>query len=111
MNITDMIKQVNAAPAVAIPEEFADRDRFMAKAYEQASAFLIGKPNAEIAPTWATLAGNGQVAIVVTPFGDEKTKDFVAQTMRQCMRGVKATSYTFMSEAWMAAVTKEQWET
>lgn len=110
-DISRTIEAILAADPRPVPEEFADRDLMMGKAYEQAVKALVGAKDGEVLPTWAILTENGQVVIVATPFTDgEESKEMVADLMRKFMRQIKAIRYTFLSEAWAAAVTAEEWE-
>lgn len=72
---------------------------------EQAIGFarheLVGKPDATLLPSWLIL-GAKRTTIVGTPFSDEFSKEFAAYTIRKMLKEEKATSYSFISEAWMA---------
>lgn len=77
------------------------RDDLFALALAQAERVLIGKPGAEIVPMWLVIYPQGAL-LCPTPFHGEQSKDAVAGAIRNLMRGVGATQYSLVTEAWMA---------
>jgi hypothetical protein len=74
-------------------------DEMIENAHQHAVAILIGKPNAELIPTWLLQTPRG-VIVVGTPWHGELEKDLVASAIRLMLKKEHATSYSFMSEAW-----------
>lgn len=76
-------------------------DELIEHAITHARHVLIGKPDAELMPSWL-IQSKERVTIVGTPFDGDMSKDFVAAAIRQILKKEKADSYSFMSEAWMS---------
>jgi hypothetical protein len=109
-SMREMIDAINAAEPQPIDEKLADVDLMIGQQYELAKSFLIGTKDEQITPTFHVVAGNGQNALVLTPFNGEQEKEMVAKAMRRMMQEVNAIRYTFTSECWMAVLDKGEWE-
>lgn len=109
-DVWEMIDAVNAAEAREVPADLADVDLMIGHDYEMAKDYLVGHKDRQLLPTWSILAGNGQLALVATPFDGESQKEMVAQAMQKMMGEMNAIRYTFASECWMAKVDKDEWE-
>jgi hypothetical protein len=75
-------------------------DELIRNAYEHACNVLVGKPDAELIPSWLLDAPKG-VIVVGTPWDSDSDKDLAAFFMRQMLKRERATGYSFMSEAWV----------
>jgi hypothetical protein len=77
-------------------------DELIQNAYEHACNVLVGKPDAELIPSWL-LDAPGRLIIVGTPWDGDEDKDLVAAIMRKMLKEEGVTGYSFMSEAWVTA--------
>jgi hypothetical protein len=76
----------------------------------QAERILVGTSE-ELMPIWHIVPeGDAPHVIVATPFGGEDQKDMIAFAVQKLMKEHHAVKYAFMSEAWMAQVSKEEWD-
>lgn len=76
-------------------------DELIDSAIGFAKSVLVGKPEASLMPVWL-IQGAKRGVIVGTPFDGEVSKDMVADAIRQILKDENATSYSFVSEAWVA---------
>lgn len=76
-------------------------DEMIDHAINFARSQLIGLPDAELMPMWL-IQGQEQDVIVGTPFDGPKSKDMAAEKISQLLREERATSYSYMAEAWSA---------
>lgn len=113
--ISEMIEAVNAAPFRDMPAMFASNESLIEDCIRMARNYYLEQerePSDEMQPTWHLLSGNNQTALIVTPFigPDENVKDLVAMTIRKFISETHVKRYAFMSEAWLATSSKEQWK-
>lgn len=110
-DIQATIDAINSAEAKPIPEDFQDTLAMIGAEYSRAKEYLVGNKDASLIPTWTAITKNGQFLIVATPFeGGERHKDMVAQAMERIFNEINAERYTFISEAWMARVDKDEYD-
>ena len=76
-------------------------DELLDRAIDHARTVLVGKPEAELMPTWL-IQEKDQTTIVGTPWRGDDEKTMIIFAMRMSLRDKRAHSYSFMSEAWMA---------
>jgi hypothetical protein len=74
-------------------------DELVEHARQHAVDVLVGKPDAELMPTWLLQTPSGSI-VVGTPWHGDLEKDLIAFGMRQMLKEKHAYSYSFMSEAW-----------
>jgi hypothetical protein len=79
-------------------------DELAGKHLEHAKGVLIGKPGAQLLPTFHIQFTNRDPVIMATPWSDEREKSIVIATIRSAIQHFRQTvdSYAFMSEAWIA---------
>ena len=70
---------------------------------------LIKLKQKALLPTWTLLTSGGEVGIVGTPWDDEEDKKIVRVKLKALIKEKKVTAYSFVSEAWYAVVSKEEW--
>jgi hypothetical protein len=75
-------------------------DELMEDARRHAVEVLVGKPDASLMPTWLMQTPKGAI-VVGTPWTNDDEKDLVAFAMRHMLKKEHATSYSFLSEAWV----------
>ena len=76
-------------------------DQLLDHAADHARTVLVGKPKAELIPTWI-LQGKDEITFVGTPWGDDVEKELTVIAIRAMLEVRQAQSYSFMSEAWKA---------
>ena len=76
-------------------------DELLDSSFKHARETLVGKPEAELLPSWLLQTKN-EVMLVATPWHGDKDKDTVISVMRMMMKLHGVQSYSFMSEAWKA---------
>ena len=76
-------------------------DEMLDRAADHARTVLVGKPGAELIPTWL-IQETGRTVIVGTPWGGDDEKNFYLAILRGMLKKLDVVSYSFMSEAWMA---------
>ena len=71
---------------------------------EHAKRVLIGKPGAQLIPTFHIQFTNRPPAIMATPWSDDREKMAVVASIRAAITYFRpfVDSYSFMSEAWIA---------
>jgi hypothetical protein len=77
-------------------------DKLVQLAIEHAERVLIGQPGASILPSFVVETGDGQLAIIATPWTNERDKQITVLALRATMRKAGVVRYSFISEAWMA---------
>jgi hypothetical protein len=82
-------------------------DEMMQRAADQARLVMVGTKR-ELEPSWLLITGKGDVEIFMTPWGNDREKRMVIETMRDVMREKRCTAYSFLTEAWMAHATAEE---
>jgi hypothetical protein len=60
----------------------------------------------EVVPMWLLQDAKGMIQPIVTPFGDDRSKDEVVKEIRRQIIELKSVRYGFMSEAWSLVVKK-----
>jgi hypothetical protein len=78
-------------------------DDMMKLATDQANRVMVGT-KAELQPAWLLVTGKGDVEIFMTPWGNNREKHLVIETMRDVMREKRCTAYSMLTEAWMLRV-------
>jgi hypothetical protein len=72
-------------------------------AEDQARRVMIGTKR-ELTPMWLLVTAKGDVEVFATPWGNNREKRLVIETMRDVMREKRATAYSMLTEAWMLRV-------
>ena len=80
----------------------SELDKLIQLAVEHAERVLIGHPGASILPSFVVETGDGQLAIIATPWANERDKQITVLALRATMRKAGVVRYSFISEAWMA---------
>jgi hypothetical protein len=78
-------------------------DDMVRLAREHATRVMVGTKE-ELVPSWLVITGKGAIEIFATPWGNNREKHIVIETMRDIMREKSATSYSMVTEAWMLHV-------
>jgi hypothetical protein len=68
---------------------------------------MVGS-SAELTPAWLLITVKGEIEIFATPWGNNRQKHLVIETMRDVMREKQATAYSMVTEAWLAHATAEE---
>jgi hypothetical protein len=61
-------------------------------------------------PTWVMVDWENRIEIVATPWADEEEKRVYKVELRRLMRFKGVKVYSFMTEAWIATVGREEWD-
>jgi hypothetical protein len=78
-------------------------DDMIRLAREHANRIMVGTKE-ELSPAWLLITGKGAIEIFATPWGNNREKYIVIETMRDIMREKNATAYSMLTEAWMLRV-------
>ena len=76
-------------------------DEMIKCAIAYAHLVLVGKPHAELTPTWLVQNKN-ETSLIGTPWRNQNEKEIMVETMRLMFKTRKVESYSFISEAWSA---------
>ena len=76
-------------------------DELLDHAADHARNVLVGKPQAELTPTWL-IQTKTKTMLIGTPWHGDGDKETIITAMRMLMKLHDAQSYSFMSEAWKA---------
>ena len=79
-------------------------DQLIQSGVDQAKTVLIGKPDAELIPTFVIQFKDRPPAIIGAPWSNNDEKIAITESMRIMLKLYRSsvTSYLFWSEAWMA---------
>jgi hypothetical protein len=82
-------------------------DKMMELAKDQANRVMVGTKD-ELTPIWLLVTEKGDkpddVTVYATPWGNNREKHLVIETMRDVMRERRCTAYSMLTEAWMLRV-------
>jgi hypothetical protein len=79
-------------------------DEMVKLAREHATRVMVGLQD-ELTPAWLLITAKGDIEIFATPWGNNREKHLVIETMRDVMREKHAAAYSMLTEAWMLRVT------
>ena len=82
-------------------------DEMVKLAREHATRVMVGLQD-DLTPAWLLITAKGDIEIFMTPWGNDREKHLVIETMRDIMREKRATAYSMLTEAWMACATPEE---
>jgi hypothetical protein len=82
-------------------------DKMIELAKDHATRVMVGS-KAELTPAWLLITAKGDIEIFATPWGNNREKHLIIETMRDVMREKHATAYSMVTEAWMAHATAEE---
>lgn len=83
-------------------------DKLVQLAVEHAERILIGHEGAQIMPSFVLESAGGDMAIIATPWANERDKEMTVRALRATMRKGGVVRYSFISEAWMATAKPGQ---
>jgi hypothetical protein len=78
-------------------------DKMIALAANHARTVMVDSKG-ELTPAWLVITDKGSIEIFATPWGNNREKHVVIETMRDVMREKHATAYSMVTEAWMLRV-------
>jgi len=87
-----------------------DLDKLIEIAGEQARFILVVLKEQKLVPTWVLLTRTDKPVIIGTPWANDEQKEMGRHFLRTKMRKLGVTAYSFVTEAWMARTTREQWD-
>jgi hypothetical protein len=76
----------------------------------QARLILLELHKPSLVPIWVMFSADGKVDLVPTPWADEREKQLYASMMPVLMRRRKVIAYSFLTEAWIATLDKEEFD-
>jgi hypothetical protein len=83
--------------------EIMTLEGMMRLAENQARTVMVGS-KAELTPAWLLITEAPAVEIFVTPWGNDREKRLVIETMRLVMKEKRCTAYSMLTEAWMLRI-------
>jgi len=63
----------------------------------------------ELSPTWLLVNADGHCSLIETPWRDDAQKELIWRQLRAAMAARNTVAYSFITEAWVAQLTPEQW--
>ena len=77
-------------------------------AAKNAARMFLESDDHEVLPMWHAVLGNGEHALIASPWSSDEEKQIAITALRELFRDKQVKRYAFIVEAWTAQVTSER---